>query len=78
MRDRREQPYNLELRSVRAKGVAMPAKSQAQQRFMAICEHNPAHAIGKCPNMTHKQLHDFAATPRKGLPVRVKKGKKGK
>lgn len=56
----------------------MPAKSQAQQRFMAICEHNPAHAIGKCPNMTHKQLHDFAATPRKGLPVRVKKGKKGK
>lgn len=26
--------------------------------------------------MTEKELHDFAATPRKGLPTKVKKGKK--
>lgn len=50
----------------------MPATSQAQQAFMAICEHNPQHAKGKCPDMTKKQLHDYAATPRKGLPKRAK------
>ncbi len=46
----------------------MPAVSQAQQKFMAICEHDPQHAQGKCPNMTHQQLHDYAATPLSGLP----------
>lgn len=54
----------------------MPAKSKAQQQFMAICEHDPAHAIGKCPSMSKKQMHDFAATPSKNLPQKVKK--KGK
>ena len=46
----------------------MPAESQAQQRYMAIAEHHPEKLRGKKPNMTHQQLHDFASTPRKGLP----------
>jgi hypothetical protein len=27
----------------------MPAVSRKQQRFMAMCAHNPKHAKGKCP-----------------------------
>ena len=57
----------------------MPAKSQAQQRLMAIAEHNPSALKPKNKGvlkMTHTQLHDFAATTRKGLPVKVKKEKK--
>lgn len=49
----------------------MPAKSQAQQRFMAICAHNPAHAQGKCPSKT--VAREYAQTPRKGLPQKVSK-----
>jgi len=50
----------------------MPAVSQKQQRFMAIAEHHPEQLRGKAPDMTKSQLHDFAATPRKGLPVAKK------
>jgi hypothetical protein len=46
----------------------MPAVSQKQQRFMAMAEHNPSKLREPAPNMTHAQLHDFAATPRTGLP----------
>ena len=53
----------------------MPAKSKAQQQFMGICEHNPQHAQGQCPDMTHQQFHDFAATPTKGLPQHVSSSK---
>ena len=57
----------------------MPAKSVAQQRLMGMCEHTPQHARGKCPKMTKKQFHDFAATPTKGLPQRLSsKTKKGR
>ena len=28
----------------------MPAKSARQQRFMAMCVHNPEKARGKCPS----------------------------
>ena len=49
----------------------MPAVSQKQAAFMGMCEHSPQHARGKCPNMTKKQFHDFAATPRKGLPKKT-------
>lgn len=57
----------------------MPAKSVAQRQFMGMCEHNPQHARGKCPNMTKKQFHDFAATPTKGLPEKLtSKTKKGR
>jgi hypothetical protein len=54
----------------------MPATSQAQQRFMAICLHDPKHAKGKCPDMSASQMRDFASTPRKGLPARASKAGK--
>lgn len=51
----------------------MPARSQAQQRYMAMCEHDPKHVKGHCPTgMTREQLREFAATPRTGLPQKVK------
>lgn len=50
----------------------MPAESIAQRKFFAICEHDPEHAMGKCPNMTHKQFHEFAATSEKNLPEHKK------
>jgi len=45
---------------------------------MAMAEHNPSKVSAKnrgVLKMTHKQLHDFAATKRKGLPNKVKKKK---
>lgn len=50
----------------------MPAVSRAQQQAMAIAEHSPEklHAENKgLLDMSHKQLHEFASTPRKGLPT---------
>lgn len=58
----------------------MPAKSKAQQEAMAIAEHDPSKLNPKNKgllSMSHSQLHDFAATPRKGLPQYAGK-KKGK
>ena len=49
----------------------MPAVSRKQQIAMAIAEHHPEklHAENKgLLSMTHKQLHDFASTPRSHLP----------
>jgi len=49
----------------------VPAVSKAQQQAMAIAEHEPEklHAENKgLLQMSHKQLHDFASTPRKHLP----------
>ena len=46
----------------------MPATSQAQQRYFGMVDS------GKIPapkGMTAKQVHDFAATKRKGLPKRA-------
>jgi hypothetical protein len=54
----------------------MPAESKAQRIAMAIAEHHPEDLYAKnkgLADMTHKQLHDFAATPEKGLPEHVKK-----
>lgn len=51
----------------------MPATSQAQQRLFALAEHNPGklHEKNKgLANLPQKTLHDFAATPRTGLPSR--------
>lgn len=53
----------------------MPSVSRAQQAKMAICEHDPAHAKGECPDMTRQQLHDFAATPTHDLPAHAPKRK---
>jgi len=54
----------------------MPSVSQSQQRFFAMCEHNPQHAKGECPDMDKDEMHKFAATPRKGLPEHKPKRKK--
>ena len=54
----------------------MPAVSKAQQSLMAVAEHAPEKLKAKnrgVLRMTMKQLHDFAATSRKGLPKKVKK-----
>lgn len=54
----------------------MPAKSEAQRIAMAIAEHHPSELSPENKGllkMSHKQLHDFAATPEKGLPEHVKK-----
>jgi len=51
----------------------MPAVSKKQRMVMAIAEHHPEELKGKnrgLLKMSHKQLHDFASTPEKGLPER--------
>lgn len=58
----------------------MPAKSVAQRKAMAIAEHQPEKLKGKnkgLAKMSKKQLHEFASTKEKGLPVHAK-GKKKK
>jgi hypothetical protein len=49
----------------------MPATSKAQQQAMAIAEHAPGKLFKRnrgLLRMSHEQLHEFASTPRKGLP----------
>jgi hypothetical protein len=56
----------------------MPSKSQDQEEAMAIAEHAPGKLYARNKGMlkmSHKELHDFAATPRKGLPKKVGSGK---
>jgi len=53
----------------------MPATSQAQQKLMAIAEHNPSAVYARnrgVLKMNASQLHDFAATGRKKLPKKKK------
>ena len=50
----------------------MPAVSKKQQIAMAIAEHHPDKLNQDNKgllDMSHKQLHDFASTPRKDLPT---------
>jgi hypothetical protein len=57
----------------------MPATSQKQQIAMAIAEHAPSKlnpANRGMLKMSHSQLHDFAATPRKSLPFSAMGSKK--
>jgi hypothetical protein len=59
----------------------MPAKSKKQQALMAIAEHNPSKLKKKNKGvlkMSKQQLHDFAATKKKGLPDKATKKKKVK
>jgi hypothetical protein len=42
----------------------MPAVSEKQQRFMAMCAHNPKHAAGSCPSKA--VAHEFSHKPAKG------------
>lgn len=49
----------------------MPAVSKKQQAAMAIAEHDPGKLLKRnrgLLSLSHEQLHDFAATPRAGLP----------
>lgn len=47
----------------------MPSVSQAQARYFRWLEHAPdAAAERKKSGMTRQQMHDFSATPDKGLP----------
>ena len=53
----------------------MPSTSRAQQVVMALAEHSPEKLYARnkgAAEMTHQQLHDFAATPTKHLPEHVK------
>jgi len=42
-----------------SKESLMPAKSKKQQRFMAICSHDPKHAQGKCPSQKISREFSF-------------------
>jgi hypothetical protein len=56
--------------------LSMPAVSKKQRQLMAIAEHSPEKISAENSGvlkMTHSQLHDFASTDEKGLPVQVKK-----
>lgn len=58
----------------------MPAKSKAQRIAVAIAEHSPGKLFARNKgllSMDKEDMHDFAATPEKGLPQKVSK-KKGK
>ena len=51
----------------------MPSVSQSQQRYMGAAYERAKEGKPRPgdPDMTVKQLRDFAATPRKGLPQRA-------
>jgi hypothetical protein len=49
----------------------MPSVSKKQAIAMSIAEHAPEKLYSKNKGllkMSHQQLHDYAATKRKGLP----------
>ena len=51
----------------------MPSVSKDQQIATSIAEHDPSKLYKRnrgLLGMNHKQLHDFAATPTKGLPAK--------
>jgi hypothetical protein len=51
----------------------MPAKSKAMQRFMGAELARKRAGKTTQTGMTAKQLEEFAATPRTGLPKKVKR-----
>ena len=57
----------------------MPSVSQNQQIATAIAEHAPGKLYARnrgLLKMKKSDLHDFASTPRKGLPVSAASPKK--
>lgn len=53
----------------------MPSESKKQRRLMGLAEHHPEQVYAKNKGvlkMSHQQLHDFASTKEKNLPL-VKK-----
>lgn len=55
----------------------MPAVSQKQQRLFGYLDSHPEEAERRGIHMTHEQIREFAATPRKGLPVQAKPDRYG-
>jgi hypothetical protein len=57
----------------------MPAKSQAQQRLMAVALHHPEAlrpaSRRVAAQMSPAQLRDYASTATRRLPARVKKAR---
>jgi hypothetical protein len=56
----------------------MPARSKAQRIAIAIAEHEPDKLYARNKgllDMKPSDMHDFAATPEKGLPAHVPKMK---
>ena len=50
----------------------MPAVSVKQRELMGLAEHHPSEVYAQNKGvlkMSHEQLHDFAATKEKGLPL---------
>jgi hypothetical protein len=59
----------------------MPAISKKQRRAMAIAEHHPEQLFAKNKGllqMSKGQLHDYASTPEKSLPVRKRPSARAK
>jgi len=52
----------------------MPAKSKAQQQFMAICAHTPGKARGKCPSRAVAE--EFSHKPAQGYSAPKKRKKR--
>jgi len=54
----------------------VPSTSASQQIAMAIAEHNPKKLYKRnrgLLKMSHKELHEFASTPRTDLPYKIAK-----
>lgn len=47
----------------------MPAKSEAQRRFMAGCAKNPGKMHARCPDK--KTAREFAHKPKGGYPKKT-------
>jgi len=59
----------------------MPAVSKKQRRAIAIAEHHPEKLYKKnrgLLKMKKSDMHDFAATKEKGLPMKKRKSRKRK
>ncbi len=56
----------------------MPSVSKAQQHLMAAAEHGATFAKAEAlrRSMSPGQLSDFAKTPTKSLPKKVKRGRR--
>jgi hypothetical protein len=52
----------------------MPARSRAQQMYMAIALHHPSK-LRKKIKMSKKKLREYASTTRKNLPKKKNKPK---
>jgi hypothetical protein len=53
----------------------MPSRSKKQQQLMGADLERARQGKKTVTGMNKAQLEEFASTPHKGLPTRVKKGK---